>query len=771
MAAAAGPPLKRVKHEPLAQDGTRSSISRPGTARLSSDSVPPSAQAAGLPAPTHSTAVAAESAGAKAHHTSENTQRRARLRSHLLQNHPWLDSTRLAPAACMRSRDPRLRRQSLLSQPVEQLQPQLLCVLARADPDARVRATALQRLHQALQASPEMLEASWPDCWDTVGAAIEDHHAAVRRSALDLLPCLADAQQASEGAGTKVNHRLEAFLRACRVARDPDRHLRQRAFSVVAHMRHVRVSWVRRCLDRQLISNLREKQSVLQRARTRHEAAEAGGSAGGDGDGQGPSSEALRRGRESDHGQAAALTTTAGALQQAPRKPGTSTNSARSTLDQQFDIGGCDGSFIQGLDDEDQHVRLACLAAIEAHSMRLPVLAQEALDCVITVVNDEIVSVRARALQVLAALGPNFVMHDEHVELLPAVCADAHIEVRCQVLALFKTCQLANVQLLQVAYNQLSSLLQRNSDSRSTILSAGHCLGRHHADWGEPLVRALFHWSEHFEPMEPDCGDARYALAVAIVCGALTQASSIRAHLPSFMDRHIRKLFLQNGQAFATTADNTMTLSAQQAGLPDLRSWCRCLHLLRRGCHVTARAFIANMLGHGLPRAGSFIAALWQWQGCLADVLQGELLASFAYSSESEPACAALRSAAMAVENRSVALPQSWQKPRIICLTNSVNVIFRNTTIGRRLARLWIKLITTPDGHQHRYLLSDMAAVTQDGLVEGAIDMSFAIRAKKLALKLSMQLTPSRVDAALLEPFMSHQFALSNLVHVTLKCR
>ncbi|KAG0728989.1 Integrator complex subunit 4 [Chionoecetes opilio] len=246
-----------------------------------------------------------------------------------------------------------------------------------AHQDNRVRTAAFHALMVVQEKGVKLP----PEVYDSACKALSDDYQCVRAAALFLIKVAAesDPERLVPIPDSDLHMRLvdHAFSQICNVVNDINVRVRTQAASLLGSMAGISEKFLQQTLDKKLMSNMRRKRSA-------HERALAMVSSGEWSSGKRWADDAPK-----EHVEADSLSI--------------------------INTGSC-GANVHGLEDEFLEVRNAALDAICSLALNNAQFANQSLDFLVDMFNDEIEEVRLKAIQVLQQIASHIVLRADQLE-------------------------------------------------------------------------------------------------------------------------------------------------------------------------------------------------------------------------------------------------------------------------------------------------------------------------------------------------------------------
>lgn len=256
------------------------------------------------------------------------------------------------------------------------------------------------------------------------------------------------------------------------------------------------------------------------------------------------------------------------------------------SLNNDFLFSGAVGTFILGLEDEYQEVRLACVEAISRIGGRAGrEFSDRSLQYLIDMFGDEIDAVRIKAIDCLSQLsrqkynvqGELQLLQEEQLTIALTILEDANPEVRYAIHRLLCNVGLPNANCLHAT---VSALLQINLrkfliEDKEAVFSVLKALGERHSSFVSVIVERLLDYTEHRSMLHPERNieDTFYTCVMIVLyngylrspqIGSILPEHILRDHFPIFQSKHA--LYFPTS---ASILQDTTTMSSYFIGNPN----------------------------------------------------------------------------------------------------------------------------------------------------------------------------------------------------------
>lgn len=347
--------------------------------------------------------------------------------------------------------------------------------------DARVRSTAFNTM-VVLHNRGVKLQ---PTVYSETCEALTDDYEIVRSAALQLIWVLAktypDFPVKLQDSDEEVRLVDDAFGKVCNAVNDLSMRVRMQATQLLGTMTSVSSKFLHQTLDKKLFSNMRKKRSAHERAWENVTSGEwASGKKWAD---------------------------------DAPRE---AIDADQINL---MSSGAC-GAFVHGLEDEFLEVRTASVEAICALSLNDYMFANQALDFLVDMFNDEIEDVRLKAIDSLTKISEHIVLREDQLETILGALEDFSMDVREGLHSMLAACKLSTKGCLQMCVESLLDNLKKYPQDRKSTWRCLQKIGSRHPELTLHLAPELLGIHPFFDTAEDDVEDASYVCILILVFNA-----------------------------------------------------------------------------------------------------------------------------------------------------------------------------------------------------------------------------------------------------------
>ena len=263
----------------------------------------------------------------------------------------------------------------------------------------------------------------------------------------------------------------DAFIKVCDMINDSSVAVRALAATLLGKFRSVSQQFLDQTLDKKLMSHLRVVKSEHERAKELHQ---AGGT------------------RDWDTGQK-----WGGGIPKIDFDP------SEISL---MSAGAC-GAFVHSLEDEYYEVRSAAVESMGQLGQQSTLFASQCLDFLVDLFNDEIVSVRLKAIRCLQKVSSHIELREDQLETVLGVLEESSREIRTALHELLSSCHITSSAGLDLTLHALLNNLKRYPLDCQSVWKCLQVLGGSHAHLVATMVPQLLSTHPFFMSKEPDVDD------------------------------------------------------------------------------------------------------------------------------------------------------------------------------------------------------------------------------------------------------------------------
>lgn len=372
-----------------------------------------------------------------------------------------------------------------------------------SDPEPRVRCSALQGMI-LLHERQQKLEFQ---VYLQACSALSDDYEAVRVVALKLIWILSNIYPENKvriiGTDEKLRLVDDAFIKICDMLNDSSYRVRAAAAGLLGSMRLVSNMFLFQTLDKKLMSDLKKKKSLNEKAKEAYVGEFSSGAKWAD-----------------------------------------DTPKEVDTESEQLMSGGACGAFVHGLEDEMLEVRTSAvdsLTELACHRSNSN-FPQAALDFLVDCLNDEIGAVRLNAVNSLHKIMQNVSLLEDQLDNVLAGMEDFCVDIREGIHLLLSNCSLTSKYCLNITIMRLLKNLNKYPQDKLSIWKAYRHIGLHHGQLVYLLVPHLLSCHPYFDMPEPNMDDPGYIGVLILVFNAAQMCSKMTQMFPEHVVRHYQYL-------------------------------------------------------------------------------------------------------------------------------------------------------------------------------------------------------------------------------------
>ncbi|KAF2364489.1 Armadillo-type fold [Trinorchestia longiramus] len=370
--------------------------------------------------------------------------------------------------------------------------------------DNRVRTAAFKAMVRCEDAGVRLPAQAYTE----VCQALEDDYQCVREAAIELIKTIAinDGGRIVPNLSSAAQEEPErladhAFFRICGCMNDIAVRVRVSAARALSSIPGVSQTVLLQTLDKKLFSNMRRKLSY-------HERQAALVSSGQWSSGRAWGDDSVRETLSAEH---TSLTHSAGA-------------------------------FVHGLEDECLEVRNASLDALSVLAEGSETFANQCLDFLVDMFNDEIEDVRLKAVQVLQRIVRHIRLQEDQLDEILHALKDSWQCIRESVHTLIGSCSLATTACLQATINALMDNIRRYPQDVPSIQRCMVSIGCRQSGLVAGLVPQQLLTHPYFDAVQPSLHQPHYICKLLLVLNAASKVPTILPLLEQHTLNHYRYL-------------------------------------------------------------------------------------------------------------------------------------------------------------------------------------------------------------------------------------
>lgn len=431
--------------------------------------------------------------------------------------------------------------------------------------DSRVRAQAFRSILTLGKRGVELP----PQLFERAVSALQDDYECVRREVLQLIYEL----------GTRhPNHKLSvpdsdmeirlidaAFGKICGAINDLSMQVRTQAAEHLGGMTLVSYEFLQQTLDKKLMSNLRKKRSLHERNLTHFTSGEwSSGKKWAD---------------------------------DAPKEY------VKAQDVSLMESGAC-GALVHGLEDEFLEVRTATVDTLCRLSIDHPKFAILSLDFLVDMFNDEIESVRLKAIYSLRNISKHIVLREDQLETMLGALEDFSPEIREGLHMMLGACKMSTQTCLRMVVHKILDVLAKYPQDKESVFGCLQRIGQKHPDLVMSLTTQLLQNHPFFDNSEQDVEDPAYVCILILLFNAAQNLPTMKSLLPEMVMRHysylraIKPNFVPQLETDNCAQDKIMQLKGSTGSrqfLETLLNNIAAVHLAPRACQALLEAAQDNL--------------------------------------------------------------------------------------------------------------------------------------------------------------------------------
>lgn len=466
--------------------------------------------------------------------------------------------------------------------------------------DSRVRAQAFRSILTLGKRGVDLP----PKLFDRAVASLKDDYENVRREVLHLIYELGvrhpDHKLSVPDSDMEIRLVDAAFGKICGAINDLSMQVRTQAAEFLGGMTMVSYEFLQQTLDKKLMSNLRKKRSL-------HE-------------------------RNLNHFVSGEWSSGKKWADDAPKE------FVKAQDVSLMESGAC-GALVHGLEDEFLEVRTATVDTLCRLSMEHPNFAVMSLDFLVDMFNDEIESVRLKAIYSLRNISKHIVLREDQLETMLGALEDFSPEIREGLHLMLGACRMSTQTCLRLVVNKILEVLAKYPQDKESVFGCLQKVGQKHPDLCMSITTQLLQSHPFFDNAEQDVEDPSYVCILILIFNAAQNLSTMKSLMPEMVLRHysylraIKPNFVPQLD-IGTSQDKMMQLEGGSTGsrqfLETLLSNIDAVYLAPRACQALLEAAQANLdrlasIDSGLSGTAQFTAIflgvqllIQQLQSCIA---------------------------------------------------------------------------------------------------------------------------------------------------------
>uniref|UniRef100_A0A7G3B2J9 Integrator complex subunit 4 n=1 Tax=Lutzomyia longipalpis TaxID=7200 RepID=A0A7G3B2J9_LUTLO len=342
-----------------------------------------------------------------------------------------------------------------------------------------------------------------PDLYPRATDALRDDYECVRKEALQLVYELGTRhpEHMILVPDSDMEMRLvdAAFGKVCSAMCDLSMQVRTQAAELLGGMTAVGSEFLNQTLDKKLMSNLRRKKSLHER-----------------------NLENFTSGEWSS------------GKKWADDAPKEFLNAASISL---IATGAC-GALVHGLEDEFLEVRTASVDSMCRLALIHPPFASTSLDFLVDMFNDEIESVRLKAIYSLTMISKHITLREDQLETMLSSLEDYSVEVREGLHLMLGACKVSTQACLKLVVQKILDVLSKYPQDKESAFGCLQRVGQKHPDLCMALTPQLLQDHPFFDSAERDVEDPAYVCILVMLFNAAQHRPPMLSLFPDTTVRH-----------------------------------------------------------------------------------------------------------------------------------------------------------------------------------------------------------------------------------------
>lgn len=168
--------------------------------------------------------------------------------------------------------------------------------------------------------------------------------------------------------------------------------------------------------------------------------------------------------------------------------------------------GAC-GALVHGLEDEFLEVRTASVDSMCRLALYNPAFAVTSLDFLVDMFNDEIESVRLKAIYSLTAISKHIVLREDQLEIMLSSLEDYSVEVREGLHLMLGACKVSTQNCLTLVVQKVLDVLSKYPQDKFSAYGCMQRVGQKHPELCMSLTPQLLQDHPFFDSAEKDVED------------------------------------------------------------------------------------------------------------------------------------------------------------------------------------------------------------------------------------------------------------------------
>lgn len=339
--------------------------------------------------------------------------------------------------------------------------------------------------------------------FDRAAAALKDDYECVRREVLHLIYELGtrhpDHKLSVPDSDMEIRLVDACFGKICGAINDLSMQVRTQAAEHLGGMTMVSYEFLQQTLDKKLMSNLRKKRSL-------HE-------------------------RNLNHFVSGEWSSGKKWADDAPKEY------VKAQDVSLMESGAC-GALVHGLEDEFLEVRTATVDTLCQLSIEHPPFAVLSLDFLVDMFNDEIESVRLRAIYSLRNISQHIVLREDQLETMLGALEDFSPEIREGLHLMLGACKMSTQTCLRLVVHKILEVLAKYPQDKESVFGCLQKVGQKHPDLCMSITTQLLQNHPFFDNAEQDVEDPSYVCILILLFNAAQNLATMKSLMPEMVLRH-----------------------------------------------------------------------------------------------------------------------------------------------------------------------------------------------------------------------------------------
>uniref|UniRef100_A0A1B0D7Z6 Integrator complex subunit 4 n=1 Tax=Phlebotomus papatasi TaxID=29031 RepID=A0A1B0D7Z6_PHLPP len=199
--------------------------------------------------------------------------------------------------------------------------------------------------------------------------------------------------------------------------------------------------------------------------------------------------------------------------------------------------GAC-GALVHGLEDEFLEVRTASVDSMCRLALIHPPFASTSLDFLVDMFNDEIESVRLKAIYSLTKISKHITLREDQLETMLSSLEDYSVEVREGLHLMLGACKVSTQACLKLVVQKVLDVLSKYPQDKESAFGCLQRVGQKHPDLCMALTPQLLQDHPFFDSAERDVEDPAYVCILVMLFNAAQHRPPMLSLFPETTIRH-----------------------------------------------------------------------------------------------------------------------------------------------------------------------------------------------------------------------------------------